>query len=72
VSAPVVSQSCPIPENSPKRLAALHADLAEALRVGDLAAARVAHGALGRLVEGDGERADVVDLAIARAKRARS
>ena len=71
-SPPVVSQSCPIPENSPERLAALHADLAETLRVGDIAAARMAHEALGRLLEEDGEPADVVDLAVARAKRARS
>jgi hypothetical protein len=32
----------------------------------------MAHEALGRLLEGDGEPADVVDLAIARAKRAQS
>jgi hypothetical protein len=67
-----VSQSCPIPENSPKRLAALRTELAEALRVGDLAAARVAHEALGGVLAGDGKPADVVDLAVARAKRARS
>ena len=71
-SPPVVSQSCPNPERSPKRHAAFHADLAEALRVGDLAAARAAHEALGRQLGGDGEPAELVDLAVARAKRARS
>jgi hypothetical protein len=40
--------------------------------VGDIAAARVVHKVLGRLLEGDGEPADGVDLASARAKRLRS
>jgi hypothetical protein len=50
----------------------LHADLAEALRVGDLGAARAAHELLGRLLEGDREPGEVVDLAAERAKRAQS
>ena len=45
--------------------AALSASLAEALAVGDLEAARIAHDALGRLLrEGtSGDGAEVVDLA---------
>jgi hypothetical protein len=50
-------------------IASLNAELGEALRVGDLGAARVAHEALGRLLEGGGEPARVVDLATERARR---
>jgi hypothetical protein len=68
-----VSDSCPIPESRRERLfGVLNAELGEALRVGDLGAARAAHQALGRLLRDDGEPGEVVDLAAERAKRAQS
>jgi hypothetical protein len=57
----------------PDRIAAaLNAELAEALRLGDLEAARVAHEALGRFLQGGAESREVVDLAAERVKRAQT
>jgi hypothetical protein len=48
--------------------AALSVSLAEAMTVGDLEAARIAHDAIGRLLRGDTDHgsAEVVDLAARR------
>jgi hypothetical protein len=65
-------QSWSNPQSPRQRMIArLSAALAEALRVGDLGAARVAHDALGRLLEGDKGPAEVVELATRRARRGR-
>ena len=66
-----MSRSCPVPESPRDRIiAALNAEIGEALRLGDIEAARVAHEARGRLLPNNGESGDVVDLAKERAKRA--
>jgi hypothetical protein len=57
-----VSDSCPIPEGLRRQLVEVVAELGEALRSGDLQAARAAHHGLRELLEAHGERAQAVDL----------
>lgn len=60
-------------ESTPRErmIAGLHAELGEALRLGDTEAARVAHEAIGRLLGTAGSPAPVADLAAERRRRER-